>query len=151
MKSRAPVDAHSLLSDITTGTLTISSSTASNIINGATTFNQTSTFSVIPLCSVNANTGSQLVNFSTLNSQGFTTLSLVQSNSNVWTGTNSFNTSLPTSTLVPNSPYQLVNKIYTDTNFQLISNMNNYVNITSAQNIAGVKSFSSLPTCSVIP
>ena len=66
-------------------------------------------------------------------------------------GAKSFNTSLPTSTLVPNSPYQLVNKIYTDTNFQLISNMNNYVNITSAQNVAGVKSFSSLPTCSVIP
>ena len=66
-------------------------------------------------------------------------------------GAKSFNTSLPTSTLVPNSPYQLVNKIYTDTNFQLISNMNNYVNITDPQNIAGVKSFSSLPTCSVIP
>ena len=66
-------------------------------------------------------------------------------------GEKSFNTSLPTSTLVPNSPYQLVNKIYTDTNFQLISNMNNYVNITSAQNVAGVKTFSSLPICSVVP
>ena len=31
MKSRAPADAHSLLSDITTGTLTLSSPTASNI------------------------------------------------------------------------------------------------------------------------
>jgi len=66
-------------------------------------------------------------------------------------GAKSFNTSLPTSTLVPNSPYQLVNKIYTDTNFQLISNMNNYVNITDPQNVAGVKTFSSLPLCSVVP
>jgi hypothetical protein len=44
MKSRAPTDAHSLLSDITTGTLAISSATATNTINGATQLNQQTTF-----------------------------------------------------------------------------------------------------------
>ena len=44
MKSRAPADPHSLLSDITTGTLTISSATATNTINGATQLNQQTTF-----------------------------------------------------------------------------------------------------------
>ena len=29
--------------------------------------------------------------------------------------------------------------------------MNNYVKITSTQNVAGVKTFSSLPICSVVP
>jgi len=41
IKSRAPTSTHSLLSDITTGTLTISSATASNTINGQSNFTGT--------------------------------------------------------------------------------------------------------------
>ena len=46
-------------------------------INGVKTFNS------IPLCSSSASLNNQLVNFFTLNSQGFTTLPLVQSNNNI--------------------------------------------------------------------
>ena len=53
MKSRAPADPHSLLSDITTGSLVISSSTATNTINGATQLNQQTTFNnFTPISSV---------------------------------------------------------------------------------------------------
>ena len=50
--------------------------------------NGVKTFSSIPLCSLTASINNQLVNFFTLNNQGFTTLTLVQANNNVWTGTN---------------------------------------------------------------
>jgi hypothetical protein len=53
MKSRAPTTAHTLLSDISTGTLTISSETASNTINGNTQINQQATFNnFTPISSV---------------------------------------------------------------------------------------------------
>ena len=71
--------------------------------------NGVKTFSSIPLCSLTASINNQLVNFFTLNNQGFTTLTLVQANNNVWTGTNTFNTSLPTSTITASTPNQLVN------------------------------------------
>jgi hypothetical protein len=90
------------------GELRLGTTLSINNINGSTTF------SSIPLCSVNATTGSQLVNYTTLTGQGYTTLSLVQANNNTWTGTNTFNTSLPTSTLIPNNQFQLVNKNYVD-------------------------------------
>ena len=51
-----------------------------------------------------------MVNFFTLNNQGFTTLPIVQANNNVWTGTNTFNTSLPTSTITASTPNELVDK-----------------------------------------
>ncbi len=43
-----------------------------------------------------------------------TTLSGVQANNNIWTGTNSFNTSLPTSTLTPTNTTDLTTKTYVD-------------------------------------
>jgi microcystin-dependent protein len=52
-----------------------------------------------------------------------------------------FNNSLPTTSLNPTIGTQIVNKNYCDTNFQLISNMGNYVNITTAQTIGGDKTF----------
>ena len=55
----------------------------------AQSINGVKTFSSIPLCSLTASLNNQLVNIFTLNNQGFTTLSLVQANNNVWTGTNS--------------------------------------------------------------
>jgi hypothetical protein len=62
--------------------------TSSEQISGVKTFNS------IPLCSLNASINNELVNFITLISQGFTTLSLVQSNPNVWINTNTFNSTL---------------------------------------------------------
>ena len=68
---------------------------------------------------------------------------------NAWTGISLLNTNLPTSTLIPTTQYQLINKHYTDTTFQLISNMSNYVNLTTPQSNAGVKTFYLIPICSV--
>ena len=59
--------------------------TSDEQISGVKTFNS------IPLCSLNASINNELVNFITLNSLGFTTLALVQSNPNVWINTNIFN------------------------------------------------------------
>ena len=39
----------------------------------------------------------------------------MQANNNTFTGTNAFNTSLPTSTLTPSTSTQLVTKAYADT------------------------------------
>jgi len=89
MKSRAPTGAHTLLADISTGTLTISSSTASNTLNGATQTNQQITFN----------------NFTPI--------------SNVAT---------------PTANNHLVRKDYVD---------NNFVNLSTAQNIYGSKYFGS--------
>jgi len=46
--------------------------------------------------------------------QGYTTLSAVQSNNNAFTGTTTFNSSLPTSTLTPTTSTQLITKAYGD-------------------------------------
>jgi len=60
---------------------------------------------------------------------------------NAFTGTNTFNTSLPTSTLTPSSSTQLVTKNYTDSIFQTIANMVNYVTIASTNIITGINFF----------
>ena len=57
---------------------------------------------------------------------------------NTFTGINTFNTNLPTSTITPTTIYQLTNKNYTDTNFQskLLSTTNITVNnLTLSGNI----------------
>ena len=53
MKSRAPASAHTLLSDISTGTLAISSATATNTINGNTTFTNNTNFTSTLLARTN--------------------------------------------------------------------------------------------------
>jgi len=63
------------------------------------------TFLSVPVCATNASTNNQLVNFSTLNGQSFVKPSF----NNVWTGTNSFNSFLPTSTITASSANELVN------------------------------------------
>lgn len=55
------------------------------------------------------------------------------SSNNAWTGTNTFNTSLPTSTLTPSSSTQLTTKAYTDGAF---------VGLSGNQTVAGIKTFS---------
>ncbi len=49
-----------------------------------------------------------------------TTLSAVEPNNNTWTGTNSFNSSLPTSTLIPSTSTQLITKAYADASYTAI-------------------------------
>ena len=80
---------------LTTTPLTIStaSTTISNtlVCNSQATFNNGATFnSVIPTTTITASSANQLVNYSTLTTQGYTTLSAVQSNSNTFTATNTF-------------------------------------------------------------
>jgi hypothetical protein len=89
------------------------------------------TFSAIPSCSVAPTLGAHLCNRTYVDSvAGGGGVSL--SSNNVWTGTNAFNTSLPTSTLTPSTSTQLTTKTYVDSNF---------VDKTTAQTIGGIKTF----------
>ena len=64
-----------------------------------------------------------------------TTLSAVQANNNTWTGTNTFDTSLPTSILMPSNINDLTTKMYVDNTFLSKSDANsNYLNKTDASN-----------------
>ena len=69
-------------------------------------------------------------NFFTLNNQNFTTLALVQNNNNSWTGTNTYNSSLPTSTITPSSSYELVNFKFVNDTFQLKTGMLNFLTLS---------------------
>jgi microcystin-dependent protein len=111
-------------------------------------FTNSNTFNSLPLSSPIATIDNQLVNFKTLNSQNFTTLSLVQSNANVWTNTNTFNISLPTSTITANSNNQLVN-FYTlnNQNFTTLALVQNNNNLWTGSNTF----ISSLPTSTITP
>jgi hypothetical protein len=74
-------------------TISSTSTTVANalISNGQATFNNGATFnSVIPTTSIPATSANELVNYSTLTGQGYTTLSAVQSNGNIFTSTNTF-------------------------------------------------------------
>ena len=66
------------------------SSTATTINNDFNTNAQTTFNTYAPLCSQNASSNNQLVNWQTLNGQSFTTLALVQSNANTFSATNTF-------------------------------------------------------------
>ena len=75
-----------------------------------------------------------------------TTLAQVQSNNNTFTGTNTFNTSLPTSTLTPTTSTQLTTKAYTDTKTTLTEVQANNNTWT------GTNTFNtSLPTSTLTP
>jgi hypothetical protein len=75
-----------------------------------------------------------------------TTLSAVQSNNNSWSGTNTFNSSLPTSTLTPTTSTQLVTKAYADTKTTIsaVQSNNNAWTGTNTFN-------TSLPTSTLTP
>jgi len=101
---------------------------------------------------------SSTISLSCLNSGGSNVQSLLLNSTQVSVpinlsvaGTTNFSSSLPTCSVVPSSGSQLVNKTYTDSTFQLISNMSNYVDTTTSQSISGIKTFNSLPLCSVVP
>ena len=80
------------------------------VSNSQSTFNGGAVFnSIIPTCSITASSANQLVNYTTLTSQGYITASSILSASNAWTGSNSFNLFLPTSTITASSANELVN------------------------------------------
>ena len=84
--------------------------TTSLVVAGIAQFDGTTNFTTsLPTCSITATTSNQLVNYTTLTSQGYITSSSILSASNAWTGSNSFNLILPTSTITANSANQLVN------------------------------------------
>lgn len=70
--------------------------------------------------------------------QGYTTLALIQSNNNNFSGTNSFNTSLPTSTLTPTTSTQLITKGYADATYQTSGS---YASLSATQTFTGVNTF----------
>ena len=73
--------------------------------------------------------------------QGYTTLAAVQSNNNAFTGTTTFNSSLPTSTLTPITSTQLITKAYGDANYgssSILSSNNTFSGVnTFTQTILG--------------
>ena len=81
--------------------ISTASTTVANtlVCNSQATFNNGATFnSVIPTTSITASSSNQLVNYTTLTSQGYTSLSAVQSNSNTFTATNTFTANLVSET-----------------------------------------------------
>ena len=90
------------------------------------------TFSVIPNCSVGASSANQLVNYTTLTGQSYTTLPIIQANANAWTNTNTFNSFLPTSTQPPTNPTDLTTKTYVDTFLTQANAVLTYLTIATA-------------------
>ena len=129
MKSRAPTDPHSLLSDITTGSLVISSSTATNTINGATQLNQQTTFNnFTPICSVATPTA---VNHLTRKDYCDNTfLDRVNNLAQGINGIKTFSENVICSVATPTAINHLTRKDYVD---------NNFINFTSDQTISGTK------------
>jgi hypothetical protein len=91
-----------IIGDATTDTLTINSTT---VVNGVS-LNPTQLSNIKWLNNVASNIQPQI--------DAKTTISAVQSNNNTFSGSNSFNTSLPTSTLTPLTDTQLITKLYCD-------------------------------------
>ena len=88
-----------------TGKLTIGSTGTNStfnsalVVGGTATFNNGATFNtVIPTTSIQASSENELVNYTTLTSQGYTTLSAVQGNDNTFTLTNTFTGNLVSTT-----------------------------------------------------
>lgn len=76
------------------------------------THNAITTFSKIPSCAVAPTTANHLCNKTYVDSVAGGGVSL--SGTNVWTGTNTFDTNLPTSTQTPTTSTQLTTKTYVD-------------------------------------
>jgi hypothetical protein len=105
--STAPVNISSATNDnapITIGSTASTTQTA--------THNAITTFSKIPSCAVAPTTADHLCNKTYVDSVAGGGVSL--SGTNVWTGTNTFDTNLPTSTQTPTTSTQLTTKTYVD-------------------------------------
>ena len=89
------------------GILTITDGLGSTIENGK-----------IVCTNLNANGSISATDISSNTINGINTANIPDiTSSNIWTGTNTFNSNLPTSTQTPTTQYQLVNKNYVDVNF----------------------------------
>ena len=89
---------------------------SSNVLITNNTWTGTNTYNILPKCTVYATDQHQFVNKSFVD---YTISGLLGAGtSNTWLGANIYNQTLPTSTKVPTTDYQLVNKLYTDTNLE---------------------------------
>jgi hypothetical protein len=140
MKSRAPTDAHSLLSDITTGTLAISSATATNTINGATQLNQQTTFNnFTPISSVVAPTAANHLTRKDYCDGTF--VDRVNTLAQGINGIKTFSENVICSVVAPTAVNHLTRKDYCDNTF--LDRVNNL-----GQGINGIKTFSENVICS---
>jgi hypothetical protein len=138
-----------------TGTTYISSSATGNapIIIGSSgsttqtaTHNAITTFSKIPSCAVAPTSANHLCNYTYVNSLAASPLG----GANVWTGTNAFNTNLPTSTLTPTTGTELTTKTYVDG--AITTAATGYAKLGSANAFTSTNTFNSfLPTSTVTP
>ena len=136
-----------------TGTTNISTTATGNapIIIGSSasttqtaTHNAITTFSKIASCAVAPTSGDHLCNFTYVNSVAVGSVSL--GGSNVWSGFNSFNTNLPTSTQTPTTSTQLTTKTYVDSAIASVSILG------TANAFTNTNSFNSfLPTSTQTP
>ena len=134
-----------------TATVNISSGTNANapIIIGSSgsttqtaTHNGISTFTKIPSCAVAPTSANHLCNYTYVNSVSASPLG----GANVWTGTNAFNTNLPTSTLTPSTGTELTTKTYVDsaiTSGSILGTANAFTNTNTFNSF--------LPTSTVTP
>lgn len=121
------------------GTLTLPSGTSDTLVARNTSETLTNKTLISPNLTgtptaITAQVGTNTTQIATTqfvlaNSGGSVTLD----GNNVFTGTNTFNTNLPTSTQTPTTDAQLVTKKYTDTIFQTIANMSGYLTLITAQ------------------
>ena len=81
-------------------------------VSGQATFNGGAVFNtVIPTTSLNASANNEIVNWQTLNAQGYTTLSAIQGNANTFTNTNAFTGDVTLSKTKNNSTYATYNAL----------------------------------------
>jgi hypothetical protein len=123
--SSAEADKRYLQYPIAQGTETLSDVT----VNGFASFNGSASFTTPPSCSSTTFTSTNLI----------TQKGLLPLN-NEWTGSNTFNTKLPTSTLVPTATTELTTKQYVD------SQLNTASLLTSNNTWSGTNQFTKIPT-----
>ena len=115
---------------------TLASLTGYATLSGANVFNGTNTFNTnLPTSTLTPTLSTQLITksfadttYATLASlAGYATLS----GSNVFTGINSFNTNLPTSTLTPTLSTQLITKSFGDTTYARLAVANSFTELNT--------------------
>ena len=104
------------------------------IFTGLATFNGGAVFNTtIPTTSISASSANELVNYTTLTGQGFTTLALVQSNANTFSATNTFS-----NTINANGQVNIKNNLLV---YDLISPFTKYTRISQSGNDTTFKHF----------
>ena len=101
------------------------------------THNATTSFTKIPSCAVAPTSANHLCNYAYVNSVSGSPLA----SANVWTGTNTFNTNLPTSTISATTANQFVNKTTLDSAITSASILGTANAFTNTNTFTGTTSF----------